>query len=89
MKKVSKSRGKKEGVGEGRTRDRAKMWTTLRDLNRGQITIHFRLLSKVRNGRDNTATVSLDVLLNGDADLCPHSSRGCEPVGFLGRREEN
>lgn len=74
---------------EGRTRDRAKMWTTLRDLDRGQIAIHFRLLSKVRNGRDDTATVSLDVLLNGDADLCPHSSRGCEPVGFLGRREGN
>ena len=73
----------------GSGRETTKRWTTLRDLNLGQITIHFCLLSKVRNGRDNAATVSLDVMLNGDADLCPHSSRGCEPVGFLGRREGN
>ena len=69
-------------------RRRARKKTMFRDLNRVQIAIHFRLLPKVRNGRDDTTTVSLNVLLNGDADLRPHSSRGCEPVGFLGRRGE-
>jgi hypothetical protein len=54
-----------------------------RNLNHVQITIHFRLLSKVRNGRNDTAMISLDVLLNGDADLRPDCSRGRKPVGFL------
>ena len=63
---------------------RSKMkWVDVRDLNPLELAIHFGLLIKVRDGRNDAVSISLDVLLNGDADFRPDSSHSCEPVGFL------
>ena len=75
--------------GEVDQRDRPKMkGVSVRNSNRLELTIHFGLLIEVRDGRDDAVTISLDVLLNGDADFRPDSSHSCEPVGFL-KQEAN
>ena len=37
----------------------------------------------IQNGPDDETAVGLNVLLDGDVDLCPDSSGSCELVGFL------
>lgn len=52
------------------------------DLYRVQIAINLSLFSKVRQRRSDAITIRLNILLNGDTDLCPRCSCRCKPIGF-------